>query len=175
MILSSSVLLGCFAMGPQAGITFAGDPTLGWELSALSVSTGQSYRLTRRHLEPWQARPWDQRTYVVWEPALGTTVGPASLDSRVWLAGGGPTVGAKWDVRGADSDEGRTVVESAPVGGLWVGTNVSYPSEPPPCGGMQPRYFGSVSIGWRGDELYLTPKIGFFMMPTGICLEGLRL
>lgn len=167
-------LAGCVGMGPQAGITFAGDPTLGWELTALSVSTGQSYRLTRRHREPWEERPWDKRTYVVWEPGLGAPVGSSSWDSTVWLAGGGATLGARWDVREAESDEGdsderRTVVDSAPIYGLWAGSNVSVPSSPDPCE-TQPRWYGSLSIGWRGDEVYLTPKVGFFVWPA-FCLN----
>jgi hypothetical protein len=133
---SGSASLGCFGFGPQAGITFDGNPTLGWEASALSVSTGQSYRLGRRARredeDSTQAilkRPWDKRTYVVWEPGFGAPLRTTSDNSSAVLAGGGFSLGGRWDVRETTSDqgEGRKVVDAAAIAGFWAGTNDSVP------------------------------------------------
>lgn len=174
--------LGCLGFGPQAGITFDGNPTLGWEVSALSVSTGQSFRLGLRERgkdtdseKAILERPWDQRTYVVWEPGILIPVAGNAPDSWMLMAGGGFSLGGRWDVREVESDEGEvhTVVDPAATGGFWVGGNESVPQAPSGCGGFQPRFSGSLSIGVRGDEIYVTPKLGVFLWPQGICLDGL--
>jgi hypothetical protein len=161
-------------------MTFDGHPTLGWEATALSVSTGQSFRMDRRapsgdpgSTEARLERPWDRRAYVVWEPGYAAFVGPNSTDAPWLLVGGGFSAGRRWDVREVESADGevRDVVDAAGIAGFWAGANDSVPMESPGCGGFQPHMYGSVSIGVRGNEIYVTPKLGVFLAPRGICLD----
>jgi hypothetical protein len=167
-VLFSLILPACFAaVGPSVGIRLSdASPTIGWEVSAATIAGGQVYALRGDRPQPAvpagssssqsssQSR-WVRRTFLVWEPRLGHTVpGSASV-----LIGGGGTVGAKWDDSAAAGKGGGQF-----LGGAWAG--VAIPIEPRrfDLEGRTDVYV-SIAVGIRGDELYLTPKVGVFQEP----------
>jgi hypothetical protein len=155
LLLPLLLLSGCFAAaGPSFGLVLPeGRPTIGWELSAATVSVGQVFASDGPVKEG--RPPWVQRTFLAWEPRVGRTAGSTSI-----LCGGGATLGASWD---------RTADQAAAPGatglfGFWGGAAVPYDRQTDWFSGRTDVYF-SVALGLRGDELYLTPKVGVLREP----------
>ena len=134
---------GCFAAaGPTVGIVVpAGRPTIGWEASGSVISFGQSFAAER----------WRHRTYFLFEPRLGRTLGSSSD----YFAGGGLSLGWRLDT---------TSERAGPPDWVWTGGAFA-------GGGRlidrtgDPAPYVSISLGIRGDEIYLAPKVGFFAAP----------
>ena len=155
-VLAAVLIPGCYAaVGPSIGIVLPqGRPTFGWELSAVTGEVGQVFASSG---PPVDGRPaWTRRTFLVWEPRMGATIGSSGI-----LAGGGLTFGASWD-RSQDS--------SARAGGeflfgFWGGAVVPYDRHTNYLSGQTMPYL-SISLGVRGDELYLAPMVGVLQEPT---------
>ena len=136
---------GCFAAaGPTVGIVIPeGRPTIGWEASASVLSFGQSFAAER----------WRRRTYFLFEPRLGRALG-----SSDYFAGGGLSLGGRLDTasEAAGPPQWAWIGGGFAGGGRFInGTN----------NGGDPAPYLSISLGIRGDEIYLAPKLGFFVPP----------
>ena len=142
------------AIGPSVGIVLPqGRPTIGWEASAISVAAGQVFAFGGPGTDAQPA--WTRRTYVVWEPRFGEDTRRSNI-----MAGGGGTLGLRWD-RDGDPQKPSPLF----LGGVWGGAMV--PSDPHTnyFSGHTLPYF-SIALGWRGDEIYLTPKVGVLQEPN---------
>lgn len=152
-------LAGCASVGPQIAVSSRGQVRAGWEASALTVSTGQTYRLASAAPGP------RRRTYVAWEPGFGGILTPhAQSTDALGFAGGGLTLGARWDT----SDDGT-------VGGGMIGAWGSTVIVTPPiienrCD-WEPHGYVSFTLGVRDDEFYFAPKLGVVAIPD-ICFSN---
>jgi hypothetical protein len=158
-------LSGCYAgIGPTVGIlTSSGTPTLGWEASGFTAAIGQSYAVRRA-----SERPWRVRTYVAWEPRVGIPTRDLSNDNSgaFGFAGLGGTLGARWEV----VDDAAPPPRPHFLGGVWLGGGYAFPvTGQQSCGGAWRPYL-SLAIGFRADEVYLSPKFGAIDNP-GFCLN----
>jgi hypothetical protein len=132
---------------------------VGWEVSAATVSVGQSFAIKNETKLAASAKSDDynfkRRTYLLWEPQIGKLFG--DTDETFGFTGLGGSIGMRWDaVAGAK----RT--EFGPLGGVFVAGGVA--------GGVKPHANGqcphkaspyaSLVIGLRGSEFYLMPKGG---------------
>jgi hypothetical protein len=164
MCLLPACLSGCYAgVGPTVGVVVpSGTPTLGWEASAASFTVAQSYA-TRPPPERPGRPTWTSRTYVLWEPRVGAQV----TDDKRFYLGGGASVGVQW-----------THARSLPEpdfhmqGGGWAGGVFAISSEESldSCA-RNDRAYVSLALGVRGDEISLTPKVGWMTLPamTTVC------
>jgi hypothetical protein len=85
-------------------------------VSAVTLTVGQSYAFGALRDDSLQAdrQRWNQRTFLAWEPRLGTA---QDTEGRFLFGGGGATIGMRWD-RMVGS-RGRT--QFGAIGGLWAG------------------------------------------------------
>jgi hypothetical protein len=150
------LLPGCYAaIGPQIGLVLPeGRPTVGWELSAASFSVGQVVAAHGTRADDGSPG-WTRRTYVAWEPRFGVDTNRASV-----FVGGGGTLGMRWD----RCDDLRLASGSF-LGGLWGGAVVPFDPHTDYLSGHTIPYF-SIALGWRGDEIYLAPKLGVLQEPS---------
>jgi hypothetical protein len=137
---------GCFAAaGPTIGIVVPeGRRTIGWQASGSVLSFGQSFA----------ADGWRRRSFFVFEPRLGRPLG-SSEDNFV---GAGLSLGLRWDAAAepAGAQETAFIAGGFAGGGRFItGTD----------NGGDPAPYLSISLGIRGDEIYLAPKVGFFVPP----------
>jgi hypothetical protein len=161
---SALLVSSCYgAIGPSVGFVRNGPVTLGWELSGVTATVGSSYALGTAG-----ERPWRTRTFVAWEPRVGLPT--RNLDGSV--AGGFPflglggTIGAHWD-----TVDGATAPPKAQfLGGTWVGGGYAFPISQSGCDDAIHPYV-SFAFGMRGDEVYLTPKVGVLDVPT-VCISA---
>jgi hypothetical protein len=173
---------GClFGVGPQAGLTFEGRPTLGWELGAASFALGESFVVgtpkdeaalfANANLNPDPRGPvWNRRTYLVWEPRWGASLLGISGSYPAWLLGGGGSLGMRWDVSDVGASAHHT--DYGFIGGVWAGATAAGAALNTPSSCLDTEWHGYVSIalGVRGNEVYLAPKLGVFGVPK-ICLH----
>jgi hypothetical protein len=150
----------CYAgIGPSIGMA-GGSPTLGWEVSAATVSVGQSFATKSESALAATAKSDDynfkRRTYLLWEPQLGKVFG--DTEETFAFTGLGGSIGMRWDTVAGGA--GRR--EFGPLGGLFVGAGVAG-GAPPAANGHCKNHaspYGSLVIGFRGSEFYLMPKVG---------------
>jgi hypothetical protein len=173
LVALGSAAVGCYAaVGPSIGyVPAAHRMTMGWELSAATFATGQSYAVGGS--APLEATSgsgrWARRTYLVWEPRFGFLpglVGERQGSSAFATAGAGATLGARWDAAPSESGPGR----AAMLGGVWGGgAYVLSGSDQAVCDEDWRTTF-SLALGFRGGEFYLTPKVGVLNVPE-VCIN----
>jgi len=91
---------GCYAgLGPTLGVA-GGSPTVGWEVSAATATVGQSFATDdERQLAsraPAGKTSFVRRTYLLWEPRFGRTMG-GNTAHAFDFAGVGVSAGMRWD------------------------------------------------------------------------------
>jgi hypothetical protein len=155
----------CFAsVGPSIGMA-GGSPTVGWEVSAAMTSVGKSFALDSEADLAARAKEGDynfkRRTYLLWNPQIGTVFGDTS--QRFFFSGMGGSVGMRWDaVAGAN----RT--QFGALGGAFLGTGMAA-GVGGGCATSATPYV-SLAVGFRGSEFYVMPKVGVAAVPK-FCLE----
>lgn len=162
-LLFSLACPGCYAgVGPTLG-SANGSGTVGWEASAATVTVGQSFATENEAALARAAKPHEyafaRRTYLLWEPRIG----PAPQeDGAVSFAGGGVSVGMRWDrVAGATGD---SATRFGALGGAFVGGGHVFDYNSSHCDtSFQP--YVSLAVGVRGGEAYVTPKAGVAGVP----------
>jgi hypothetical protein len=140
---------GCYAgAGPTVGVTFAGRPTIGWEVGGATLALGQSYEAG--HAISAEEERGD-RTYLAWEPRYGLGHYAEASDALT-IYGAGLTLGARMDRL-----EGRPAFGA--IGGFWGGATYVFDDDRRKCaGGVQ--VYTSFALGMRGEEVYAAPKVG---------------
>ena len=163
--LGSALLLSnCYgAIGPSVSFVRNGPVALGWELSGVTATVGSSYALGTAG-----ERPWKSRTFVAWEPRVGlpTRHLDGSDTGGFAFLGLGGTLGARWDV----IDGATTPPRAQFLGGTWVGGGYAFPTSQSGCDDAIHPYL-SLAFGMRGDEVYLTPKVGVLDVPN-FCISA---
>lgn len=158
-VSSSTLCCACYAgIGPSIGFA-GGSPTVGWELSAATVSVGQSFATKSSAALAASARPDDynfkRRTYLLWEPQIGKLF--ADTDKTFPFAGLGGSIGMRWDaVAGSERTEFGPLGGAFVAGGAARGVPVHANGECPAS--LSP--YVSLVLGVRGSEFYLMPKVG---------------
>lgn len=152
-----NTLTHCHALHTHGGIIV---PSGGrWRGATLAV--GQSYKVGGKN---WTARAgerhprvWDQRTYLLWEPRLGSFAGkdtlgsPAGEDdtSGFGMWGGGVSLGVRWD-RG-ESLNGAPDLDF--LGGVWGGGGYLFLRRGDAECGNDRRAYISAALGLRGGQV----------------------
>ena len=149
---------GCYgALGPTIGVALDnGRATAGFELSAATLTVAHSFAFKRPSTPDPGSRAWRHRTSILWEPSIGTVVGDSKKAFQ--FVGMGPTLGMRWDgLDDGSSDFGFS-------GGVWVSGGTALSRGEQGCSD-EVRPYATLILGIRGDELYLSPKVGIVDVP----------
>lgn len=167
LLLCGFVCPGCYAgLGPTLG-SAGGSPTLGWEASAATVTVGQSFATDSEATLVRRAKPHEdsftRRTYLLWEPRLGPP--PYEAGGAYTFGGAGASIGMRWDRVASATGDART--HFGALGGAFLGGGHAFDYGARTCDvSFQP--YVSVAVGFRGNEVYVTPKGGVVGVPQ-IC------
>lgn len=162
MLLCSSCYAG---VGPSFGIA-GRSPTIGWELSTATVSLGQSFATDSEATLIANAKSGEQvfkrRTYLLWEPQYGAVRG--DINHTFGFSGVGGSIGLRWDkLAGTDHRQ------FGALGGAFIAAGAAR-GVGPGCDTVATPYV-SLSIGARGSEIYVLPKVGGLLVPK-ICFSA---
>ncbi len=152
----AGALSGCYAtVGPTIGFTIKGEPTLGFEAGASTLTYGKT--LIYGGHPAGTERQRRVRSFWAWEP--GYPFSSKSGEQLSWLALGA-SVGQSWEADG----------EKHWFGGAWTGAGHSPNIINDDGCGEDLRPYGMLLLGYRGDGFYLAPKVGLMLEPK-FCLN----